>query len=319
MNSNINAVFHYIIAATLLLIGCMSLGVNIFVLSIYTKVFPTKRLRLLNLHLISLAISNIGIVFLFPLKLDACFNHEWRLGEKICHLSGFLDGVFAYSQIFTLTMVAIEKYLIIRNLSQSIPRYDFTVYKIIFCWFLSIVLSSQPYFGFGGSFVLHKLRISCGFNYEDPSTINAIYFFTCAILGFVIPLIIISISYIGIFKIVKRSSRNVIGTMSISSCRIAKQRDLEVKLAKSAAISIIYFTVSWLPYAVIAGIGVLGYKTSIVSSLISLLLSKCSSLAYMSSYIYHRPDFKVYIFSKNLNQNGITVIELNKSNIGGNI
>ena len=52
--------------------------------------------------------------------------------------------------------------------------------------------------------------------------------------------------------------------MSISSCRIAKQRDLEVKLAKSAAISIIYFTVSWLPYAVIAGIGVLGYVGTIL-------------------------------------------------------
>ena len=40
--------------------------------------FNNRRLKLFNLNLISLTISDLGIVSMFPLKIDACFHRTWR-------------------------------------------------------------------------------------------------------------------------------------------------------------------------------------------------------------------------------------------------
>ena len=42
--------------------------------------FNTPKSRLFNLNLISLTASDLGIVSMFPLKIDACFNRRWRAG-----------------------------------------------------------------------------------------------------------------------------------------------------------------------------------------------------------------------------------------------
>jgi len=289
----IAAIFWYDLIGTLILVvGVCSLVANFAILVIYKKMFNTKRLRLFNLNLISLTISDLGIVSMFPLKIDACFHRTWRPSMFMCELSSFLDGIFAYSQIFVLTEIALEKYFIIRSPKSYNPKGHVVFLKLLAVWLLAMLFSGFPYIGFGTTAFLDGIEISCSFNYHDQSTMNRLYVLCCVTCGFILPVMTIAFCYTGIFRIA-RTSLSKMKKGPVSQQREENQRRLEIKLAKTTAISIICFCISWAPYAVIALIGLFGSTPPpALAETIAAVLAKFSSTLNAVIYVFNHPRFK---------------------------
>jgi len=288
----------YLIAALILVVGSCSLVTNVAILAMYKKMFTTKKSRLFNLSLVSLTISDIGIVIVFPLELDACFNLGWRMSETACMMAGFLDGAFAYSQMFILTAIAMEKYFIIKQPRSVNPKVELIVIKILIVWGLALFLSGLPFLGFGNNPTLDGIEISCAFDYHDLSTINMAYIITSVLCGFIIPITTISFCYTGIFRIARASLNKMNKGQKLSEDKEAKKRKLEMKLAKTTAVSIICFVVSWAPYASIATMGVFGKRVPPVAETFSAVFAKFSSALNAVIYVYNHPQFKSSILKK---------------------
>jgi len=291
-------IWFYTIATLILVVGSCSLVTNIAILAMYKKMFKTKKSRLFNMNLVSLTIADIGIVIVFPLELDACFNLGWRLSVTACQMAGFLDAVFAYSQMFTLTAIAIEKYFIIKQPRSVNPQAQTIIIKIIFIWALAILLAGLPFLGFGSNPTLDGIEISCAFNYHDLSTINIAYIITSILAGFIIPITAISFCYTGIFRIARASLNKMLKGNKVSAEKEDKKRKLEYKLAKTTAVSIVCFVVSWAPYASIATMGVFGKRAPPLVETFSAVFAKFSSALNAVIYVYNHPQFKIAILKK---------------------
>ena len=75
---------------------------------------------------------------------------------------------------------------------------------------------------------------------------------------FSVPITTISFCYTGIFRIARASLNKMNKGGKMSADKEEKKRKLEMKLAKTTAVSIVCFVVSWAPYASIAMMGVFG-------------------------------------------------------------
>lgn len=294
---DVGEIWFYMIAALILVVGSCSLVTNIAVLAMYKKMFTTRKARLFNLNLISLTLSDIGIVIVFPLELDACFNLGWRYSEFACQMAGFLDGAFAYSQMFILTAIAMEKYFIIRSPRSVNPQVNLIIIKIAIVWGLALLLAGLPFLGFGNNPTLDGIEISCAFDYHDLSTLNTSYIITSVLAGFIIPIFTISFCYTGIFRIARNTMKKCKGKV-VSKDKEDKQRKLEYKLAKTTAVSIICFVVSWAPYASIAVMGVFGKRAPPLAETFSAIFAKFSSALNAVIYVYNHPQFKTAIMKK---------------------
>jgi len=293
-----STMWFYLIAALILVVGSCSLVFNIAILAMYKKMFKSKKSRLFNLNLISLTIADIGIVIVFPLELDAAFHFGWRFSETACMMAGFLDGVFAYSQMFTLTAIAMEKYNIIKQPRSVNPKFGLIMTKIVLVWAMSVLLSGLPFFGFGKNPTLDGIEISCAFDYHDRSTLNVAYIITSVLFGFIFPITTISFCYTGIFRIARASLNKMNKGGKMSADKEEKKRKLEMKLAKTTAVSIVCFVVSWAPYASIAMMGVFGKRVPPVAETFSAVFAKFSSALNAVIYVYNHPQFKANILKK---------------------
>jgi len=293
-----STMWFYLIASLILVVGSCSFVTNIAILTMYKKMFTTKKSRLFNMNLVSLTISDIGIVIVFPLELDACFNLGWRMSETACVMAGFLDGVFAYAQMFTLTAIAMEKYFIIRSPRSVNPQVQLIVIKILAVWGLAVLLSGLPFLGFGSYPTLDGIEISCAFDYHDRSILNRSYIIASVIFGFILPIFAISFCYTGIFRIARASLNKMNKGNKLSQEKEEKKRKLEMKLAKTTAVSIICFVISWAPYASIATMGVFGKRVPPVAETFSAVFAKFSSALNAVIYVYNHPQFKSAILKK---------------------
>ena len=79
-----------------------------------------------------------------------------------------------------------------------------------------------------------------------------------------VPIFTISFCYTGIFRIARNTMKKCKGKV-VSKDKEDKQRKLEYKLAKTTAVSIICFVVSWAPYASIAVMGVFGKVSGLLA------------------------------------------------------
>jgi len=300
-----------LLGSIILIVGFASLLANIAMIIVYRRVFNTNKMRVMNLNLISLTASDIGVVSTFPFKIDACFNRSWNHGIKICRTSAFIDGIFAFSQIFILTEIALEKYFVIRSTTVHTPKVRWIILKISIVWVLSTILSGLPYLGFGSPGVIDGIQISCGLNYRDKSPENRAYIFVSFFLGFVVPITIISFCYVAIFRLAKKSLNKKSIKGSISQKQEIKRKKLEYTLAKTTAICVCCFVVSWAPYALVALMGTFG-STDVpaIVETIAAVFAKVSSTLNAVIYFYNHPRFKPLITERRKRSKYQTTIPL---------
>ena len=85
-----------------------SLCVNILVITVITS---TRQLRTVtNMFLVSLAVSDLLVALVnMPFQLLYQLHNEWSLGEPLCKLTNYVQGVVIVSSILTLTGIAVDR------------------------------------------------------------------------------------------------------------------------------------------------------------------------------------------------------------------
>lgn len=300
-----NSVWYDIIGSFVVIIGAISLTCNISILFIFKKIFRRKKLQIMNLTLISLAISDIGICLHFPVIFYSCVKRGWYLSYEICKLGAFFDSLFSYSQIFVLTSISVTRMRATKNPNLYKPTLKESILVICLVWILSAIMASLPILGFG-EFMVEGIGVSCTFNYIDQKNIP--FVITIVFLGFAVPICVIIYSQTTTIRAVRSKNLNK-KNQNLSNAVIQRNKKRELTIIKVTVRIVICFCISWTPYVFVALVSISGHKLSEYLGSLAGLFAKLSTTLNAMIYILSHQQFKKFFSSlqsnvkSNFNQN----------------
>lgn len=223
----------------------------------------TKHLRTpSNLLVINLAFSDFLMLFTMapPLVLN-CFYETWYLGPFMCELYALFGSIFGCASIWTMTMIAFDRYVVIvKGLSAKPMTISKALLEILFVWLFAALWTILPMVGWN-RYVPEGNMTACGTDYLSKDWLSRSYILVYSIFVYFLPLLMIIYSYYFILKTVtahERSMREQAKKMNVASLRSGSDNDTktEYKLAKVALVTISLWFMAWTPYLVINYAGI---------------------------------------------------------------
>ncbi|XP_045186861.2 adenosine receptor A1-like [Mercenaria mercenaria] len=275
------------------IVGVLSCAGNGLVL---LAIFKNRRLQTVtNCFIASLALADflVGIVVAPLAALSYLGLPHHFLG---CVFTNSIVVAFTQVSIFNLLAVAFERYFAIKHPFAYTKHLDVkrALWANAAVWCIGMIIGFIPVFGWNLE-ELHNENWTCNFvTVIDMEYTVYFHFFGCI----VIPLIIITTIYFYIFLIVRKQMTQI-AALSISSPQqgssntISKLRK-EIKAAKSLAIVILLFAISWIPIHVLNTITLTcsdcSYPVELL--LVTIVLSHANSAVNPLLYAYGNSNFK---------------------------
>ncbi|CAH1637016.1 unnamed protein product [Spodoptera littoralis] len=231
----------YVVSAfVLFLIGFFGFFLNLMVILL---MFKDRQLWTpLNIILFNLVFSDFSVSVLGnPFTLISALFHRWIFGKTMCVLYGFFMALLGITSITTLTVISFERYMMVtRPLNANHLSSKGAILSIVFIWTYSLALTTPPLMGWG-HYVNEAANISCSVNWHEQSMNTLTYIMFLFAMGEIVPLAVITFSYVNIIRTLKRNSQ-----------RLGRVSRAETKATAMVFIMIVSFTVAWTPYSVFA-------------------------------------------------------------------
>ncbi|XP_076677059.1 trapped in endoderm 1 [Andrena cerasifolii] len=193
------------------IVGVAGNLVTVIALLKYTRL----RRHATTAFVISLSISDLIFSAVnLPLTASRYFNEAWVLGETLCKIFPlFFYGNVAVS-LLSMVAITINRYILISR--SDIYAQLYTTQRIILMliviWTLSFSLLLPPLLGFWGTLGLEPTTFSCTILKKNGTSPKKFLF----VLGFIVPCVVISVSYLCIYWRVRKSRKNLEAHAGIS-------------------------------------------------------------------------------------------------------
>ena len=237
------------IIAYLSLLVVIALGGNGLLITVILK-----RKLLQKVHyffILSLAASNfLNAFFKIPTTILGRFDRNWYPSHTICYFTTPLGVLFGAASVFSLSAVAINRYLVISSPLNYSDRMPPTLAKSILAgiWFASFSLAVPPVMWREKEAICRSGRIS-----KEHYTSEMLYFFLALwLFVIVIPSIVMGISYVKIFLIARYHALQIdIQNQAFADCQRTKRRRKDLKAVVVLAVIGGIFIVCWIPFFVV--------------------------------------------------------------------
>lgn len=223
----------------------------------------TKGLRTpSNLLVINLAFSDFGMMFtMAPPLVYNSFRESWYLGPLMCELYGLFGSIFGCASIWSMTMIAFDRYnVIVKGLSGKPLTNTKALLEILFIWAFSALWTILPMVGWN-RYVPEGNMTACGTDYLSKDWWSRSYILIYGFFVYFLPLFMIIYSYYFILSTVcahEKNMREQAKKMNVASLRSSSDSETktEHKLAKIALVTISLWFMAWTPYLVINFAGI---------------------------------------------------------------
>ncbi|XP_069835109.1 opsin-VA-like isoform X2 [Dendropsophus ebraccatus] len=229
-----------LLTALMFLITTLSIVEN-FIVIIVT--FKFKQLRQpLNYIIVNLSVADF-LVSIVGGSISIATNSRgyFYLGQWACVVEGFAVTFFGIVALWSLSILAFERYVVIcRPLGNLRLRGKHSAIGILFVWVFSLIWTIPPIMGWS-SYTTSKIGTTCEPNWYSGETKDQTYIITFLMTCFVLPLMLIFVSYGKLM----RKLRKVSDTQS----RLGSSRKPEKEVTRMVVIMILAFLICWTPYA----------------------------------------------------------------------
>lgn len=292
-----NPLWHSILGTAIALFSVIALLGNLCVIYIFTK---TKSLRTpSNLLVVNLAVSDFMIMFTMgPPMVVNCWYETWVFGPLMCELYGMSGSLFGCISIWTMTMIAFDRYnVIVKGLSAKPMTHGNAILRIFFVWVASAVWTLLPLFGWN-RYVPEGNMTACGTDYITKGWQSRSYILVYGIWVYFFPLLMIIYSYHFILKAVSKHEKNMreqAKKMNVVSLRSAEasSTSAECKLAKVALMTISLWFMAWTPYLIINFAGIFDWtKLSPLATIWGSLFAKANAIYNPIVYGISHPRYR---------------------------
>uniref|UniRef100_A0A8D0H820 G-protein coupled receptors family 1 profile domain-containing protein n=1 Tax=Sphenodon punctatus TaxID=8508 RepID=A0A8D0H820_SPHPU len=240
----------------------------------YSQLRNPMNIFILNLSFSDLMMSLCGTTIVIATNYYGYFY----LGHKFCVFQGFAVNYFGIVSLWTLTILAYERYSVVCQPLGTLKLSEKRGYQLLaFIWIFCLIWAMGPLFGWS-SYGPEGVQTSCSIGWEDRSWSNysflIFYFLTC----FIIPVLIIGFSYGSILR-----SVHMVGSI----CE--EFRALVMVLAMVMA-----FLICWLPYTIFAMIIVIDPTVNIppLAATLPTYFSKTSPVYNPIIYLFLNKQFR---------------------------
>lgn len=167
-----------------------------------------------------------------------------------------------------------------------------------FIWIYSLTFSLPPLLHIVNRYVPEGYLTSCSFDYLSKDSSSQIFVAVFFIAAYVLPLIIIIISYALIVYRVKKSGEEFEepeNKRRFGNRNVQVKKKVEIRLVKCALSLIGLWTLAWTPYAIVSFIGLVTDDASMLTPAMSMfpaLFAKCASFIDPYVYGYSHPRYQ---------------------------
>ncbi|ETN59673.1 rhodopsin [Anopheles darlingi] len=298
-----NPLWHSILGFAIFILGVVSIIGNGCVIYIFTN---TKSLRTpSNLLVVNLAFSDFLMMFtMAPPMVINCWHETWSFGPFACELYGMLGSLFGCASIWTMTMIAFDRYnVIVKGLSGRPMTNNGALLRILGIWAFALLWTLAPLFGWN-RYVPEGNMTACGTDYLNQDFTSRSYILIYSGFVYYLPLFSIIYSYIYIIQAVSAHEKNMreqAKKMNVASLRSqeAQNTSTEMKLAKVALVTISLWFMAWTPYLVINYTGI--FKAAPISPLATIwgsLFAKANAVYNPIVYGISHPKYRAALYQK---------------------
>ncbi|XP_055611119.1 opsin-1-like [Uranotaenia lowii] len=298
-----NPLWHSMLGFAIFILSFISLVGNGCVMYIFTG---TKTLRTpSNLLVVNLAFSDFLMMFTMgPPMVINCYYETWVLGPFACELYGMFGSLFGCVSIWTMTLIAFDRYnVIVKGLSAKPMSNNGALLRILGVWVATLAWTLAPFFGWN-RYVPEGNMSACGTDYLTDTFQSRSYILVYSIFVYFAPLLLIIYSYIFIIKAVsahEKSMREQAKKMNVSSLRSQEtsSTSTEMKLAKVALVTISLWFLAWTPYLIINYTGI--FKAAPITPLATIwgsLFAKANAVYNPIVYGISHPRYRAALYQK---------------------
>ncbi|XP_044033852.1 melanopsin-A-like isoform X2 [Siniperca chuatsi] len=288
---------HYTIGVVILAVGITGMLGNFLVIYAFCR---SRSLRTpSNIFIINLAVTDLLMCLTqTPIFFITSMHKRWIFGKKGCELYAFCGALFGICSMITLTVIAVDRYMVITrplaSLGMMSRRKALSI--VAAAWVYSMGWSLPPFFGWS-AYVPEGLMTSCSWDYMTFTPSVRSYTMLLFTFVFFIPLFIIIFSYCCIFRAIRHTTRAIAkikceGTKD-SAKRFHKMKS-EWKMAKIALIVILLYVISWAPYSCVALTAFAGYADKLTPYMNSVpaVIAKASAIYNPIIYAITHPKYR---------------------------
>nr|ALH22335.1 LW-sensitive opsin [Photinus marginellus]APY20647.1 long wavelength sensitive opsin [Photinus marginellus] len=292
----LNPLWHSMLGFAIVVLGCTSVTGNGMVIYIFST---TKSLRTpSNLLVVNLAFSDfLMMATMAPPMVINCYNETWVFGPLFCEIYGMLGSLFGCTSIWTMTMIAFDRYnVIVKGLSAKPLTSKGALVQIFLVWAFSLGWTVAPLFGWN-RYVPEGNMAVCGTDNLTKGWHSRSYILLYSWFVYFLPLFVIIYSYTFIIQAVaahEAAMREQAKKMNVASLRSseAAQTSAECKLAKVALMTISLWFMAWTPYLVINYAGIFDTKISPIGTIWSSIFAKANAVYNPIVYGISHPKYR---------------------------
>ncbi|XP_028821571.1 somatostatin receptor type 2 [Denticeps clupeoides] len=211
-------------------------------LVIYVILRYAKMKTVTNIYILNLAVADVLCMISLPFIAIQMALVHWPFGSALCRVVLTMDSLNQFTSIFCLTVMSIDRYLAVVHPIKSTkwrkPRMAKTINLAV--WGASLLVN-LPVMIFSGLISRGNVQF-CTMVWPRPQEVYyTTFIFSTFLLGFFLPLVVISLCYLLIVVKVKSSGIRV-GS--------SKRKRSERKVTRMVSIVVVVFVMCWLPFYV---------------------------------------------------------------------
>ncbi|KAG8225139.1 Long wavelength sensitive opsin 9 [Ladona fulva] len=299
----LNPLWHALLGFFISLLGFISICGNGVVIYVFSC---TKSLRTpSNLFVVNLAISDFMLMAtMAPMMAINCYFETWILGPFMCQIYGMLGSMFGCASIWTMTVIAMDRYnVIVKGLAARPLTIKSALFWIFQVWLNSAIWTVAPILGWN-RYVPEGNMTSCGTDYLTKDWVSVSYIWAYSFFVYGLPLSVIIYAYWFIVKAVsthERQMREQAKKMNVASLRSseAQQTSTEIKLAKIAMMTISLWFMAWTPYLIINLAGLYAPRSlSPLASIWGAVFAKANAVYNPIVYGISHPKYRAALYQK---------------------
>ncbi|XP_004676301.1 PREDICTED: C-C chemokine receptor type 1 [Condylura cristata] len=162
-----------------------------------------KRLKsMTSIYLLNLAISDLLFLFTLPFWIDYKVKDNWVFGDAMCKFLSGLYDLGLYSEIFFIILLTVDRYLAIVHVVFALRArtVTFGIISSILIWLLAMLASLPGFYFSKTQWEFTRHTCSPHFHHRSSSQWKQFQALKLNILGLVLPLLVMTVCYTGIIK-----------------------------------------------------------------------------------------------------------------------
>ncbi|XP_041370276.1 free fatty acid receptor 4-like [Gigantopelta aegis] len=277
----------------------------LFLLSLYfnTVVFAhlicNRRMRTVtNSFICNLTIADMFLTFGAPMIAVTRVTGSWIFGSWACSMMVYTEFVCGFVGIWTMTLIGLDRYICIvgRSVTRLTQRSALCILLVV--WISALVCFLPMILYFDTQFVrLGQSHVTiCTLIWPRQPKIRVSIIFTTILLisAFIIPFVLLTWSYVNIFRrfwtirqTVVKPQKTFTSTIWMSTLDFKKRRDKrDFRIVKTLFSLLVFFFVMWTPVFIVFVFIVADQKMIISSQVFVFTIAMCMGNAIINPLYY---------------------------------